>query len=281
MNDENTPRSDDPMDTDASYDDVVLEADDIVVDALRSTPHDLDELFATRAIDSALESRPAPTTTVRPLRSGTGQRRWAPIGAAVAAVLVLVVIGIVSIGSDRGGGSFAADGSRSNSAASRYDEAMTEDVIESEHDTATGATGGNDAPRSSRAAGDSEASADTQADSMGAAPQMRPDPAYLGDFDDIDSLRSSIDVGNSSEWSNDGSGSDVEDVDGDEAAIDDPITEAPRRDVLIDVNTCSRELAARGHQVYGWAMVADHPFVVVEDVASGQVQVFDAMTCTA
>lgn len=281
MNDENTPRSDDSMDTDASYDDVVLDADDIVVDALRSTPHDLDELFATRAIGSALESLTAPTTTVRPLQSGSVQRRWAPIGAAVAAVLVLVVVGVISIRSDRGGGSFAADGDQSKSSATRSSETMTEDAVDSEYDTATEITGGNETSGSGDISTDSEASADAEADSMGAVPPVGPDPAYLGDFDDIDSLRSSIDSGNSSKWSNDRSGSDYEGVDGDDAVSDDPMTEAPNRDVLIDVNTCSRELAARGHQVYGWAMVADRPFVVVEDAASGRVQVFDAMTCTA
>lgn len=250
MNDDTAPRPDGPS-TDGTDD----EWDDDTLRELRSVPDDMDELFARRAITTAIESvlpypestseRSAGSGTSRRSRRGRRPRRLVTLGAAAAVLLVVLVVA-VSTRLPRDGSSLAT--------RDRADDAsgMSADAIES--------TGG-------REGGDRYAGTAGRAGTSDALPH----PMYLGRFGDIDDL-----MDRSREAARSIPRTSGVDATEDPGGIP-PTVSSPAE----GVTECVERLAARGFTVIGWAVLDDARVVVAEDRTSGTVQVFDAMTCTA
>lgn len=257
MNDDTAPPPDGP-----SADGTDEEWDDDTLRELRSVPDDMDELFARRAITTAIESvlpdpesaseRSAGSGASRRSRRGHRPRRLVTLGAAAAVLLVMLVVAVsTTLPRDR---SSLATRDRADDASG-----MSADAIES--------TGG-------REGGDRYAGTAGRAGTSDALPH----PIYLGRFGDIDDLmdRSREAARSIPRTSGDDAAEDPGGAGEDRGGIP-PTVSSPAE----GVTECTERLAARGLTVIGWAVLDDARVVVAEDRTSGTVQVFDAMTCTA
>lgn len=249
MNDETNT---DPIDTPADPD---------VVEALRSTPEDLDEVFARRAISEALaplrtssepsdEELPRVTRSRVRRRSRSRTRSW--IGAAAAAVVVVIVATTAVVTSRRSSPLAIPDSATGAAESQRADfQAGAPHSADETHDAAQP---GEDA-----------------SEGIDALP-------YLGDFFDTAALVALVDELEARD------GPETTDGTAPEASgpTDEPSAAGSgdlgsRRDVI----ECAEELGDAGYTILGWATIDDGAVVVVSEPSLRRTQVFDATTCTA
>lgn len=268
MNDDTTPPPEHPIRGDEPVTDEP--ADDAVLEALRSLPDDMDELFARKAIAVALDTMspqsdttPQSDTMPQSPRRTSSRRRLVQVGAVAASIVVATLVGIVSMRSSGQSASFAT---RSNDAATAGMDSGTDAVAENSHDESQASTG---APRPEEMAAD-----DTTSDATGAmgTTATRPlPPIHLGRFDSIDSLLARVHDGMS----------DPTAVDGTRVEGTDDDTSDPDVDVAASIMRCAQQLSDDGYLIRGWASLVERPVIVAGTPEHAGLQVFDAITCTA